>query len=311
MRVAFAGTPNFAAKILSCLLDSGHEVGIVVSQPNTGRGRGRKVAPTPVAELAASKGLRLLQPNLIGQVSDEIAGQDILVVAAYGQILRADTLYAAAHDAWNVHASLLPAYRGAAPIERALMNGETETGVSIMRMGEGLDTGPVALQRSCAVPEDMNAGELTEKLANLGAETLVEVLDSIEDGTVNLAKQDERKATYASKLNPQDRLISWNHSAKEVHDQVRALAPHVGARTFHPEFEGPIKILRTRTVDGEGGATGNGNEPGTLIEADDRILVSCGEGVLQVETLQAAGKKPLSSQDFLRGRKLAGSFHNS
>ena len=307
MRVAFAGTPGFAARILRRLLGSEHEVGTVISQPDTGRGRGRKVVPTPVAELAASEGLMLLQPDRIGQVADEISRYDALAVAAYGQILRADTLYAATHDAWNVHASLLPAYRGAAPIERALMNGETETGVSIMCMEEGLDTGPVALQRSCAVPEDMNSGQLTENLARIGADALVEVLDSIEDGSVSLAEQDERKATYAPKLTSQDRMISWGRPAKEIHDQIRALAPGVGARTFHPQFDGPVKILRSKVVDrGETGA-----EPGQLDPSAGRILVKCGVGTLRVEMLQAPGKKLLSAEDFLRGRNLTDSFHDS
>ena len=306
MKVAFAGTPDFAADVLRRLLGSEHEVGVVISQPDAGRGRGRKVVPTPVADLAASEGLTLLQPERIGEVAGEISRHDALVVAAYGQILRADTLYAATHDAWNVHASLLPAYRGAAPIERSLMNGETETGVSIMRMEEGLDTGPVALQRSCAVPEDMNSGGLTETLARIGADALVEVLGSIEAGSLSLAEQDEQKATYAPKLTPQDRVISWSLPAKEIHDRIRALAPGVGARTFHPQFSGPVKILRSKIVDGEEAGT----EPGELVPSADRLLVKCGRGSIEVEMLQAPGKKPLPAKDFLQGRTLTGSFRD-
>src|SRR3712207_3159892 len=159
MKVAFAGTPDFAATILRGLVTSDHEVGLVISQPNPRRGRGRKESPTPVALLARSLGLPLRQPARISEVAAEISGHDALVVAAYGQILRPDTLYAARMGAWNVHASILPRYRGAAPIERAIMNGERETGVTIMRMDEGLDTGPLALRRPVAIPPDMT-GEI-------------------------------------------------------------------------------------------------------------------------------------------------------
>src|ERR671926_1713617 len=177
MKLAFAGTSDFASTILRGLIASDHEVELVISQPDRRRGRGRKLLKPPVAELALATGLPLLQPDRIGQVAKEIAAQDALVVAAYGQILRANILYAAPLGAWNVHASLLPAYRGAAPIERAMMAGETETGVSIIRMDEGLDTGPMALQRPVAIPPEMNAGELTDLLAHTGANAAVETLD--------------------------------------------------------------------------------------------------------------------------------------
>lgn len=308
MRVAFAGTPFFAEIILEGLLGSRHEVGLVISQPDAARGRGRKTKPPPVAELALREGLSVVQPDRIGGVADEIVSFDALVVAAYGQILRADTLYAAKHDAWNVHASLLPAYRGAAPIERALMNGETKTGISIMRMNEGLDTGPVALRRDQEISEDMDAGELTTALAQIGARAIVEVLNFIENGAVELMEQDESKASYAEKIGPKDREIDWGRSAKEIHDQVRALSPAIGAQASHPDFKGPIKILRTRVAAEHGAATQENHEPGTILRAEERILVSCGEGVLQVDRLQAPGKTPLAAGDFLRGRGLAGSF---
>src|SRR5919202_400416 len=161
MKLAFAGTPDFAATILRGLIASDHEVRLVISQPDRPRGRGRKLLKPPVAQLALATGLPLLQPDRIGEVAKEIAAQDALVVAAYGQILRPDTLYAAPLGAWNVHASLLPAYRGAAPIERAIMAGERETGVSIMRIDEGLDTGPVALQYHAPIPSEVTGGGLT------------------------------------------------------------------------------------------------------------------------------------------------------
>jgi methionyl-tRNA formyltransferase len=159
LKIAFAGTPHFAATVLLGLISSPHEVGLVISQPDSRRGRGRISTPTPVAELARSHDLLLRQPASISEISDELSQYDALVVAAYGQILRPDTLYAASEGAYNIHASLLPKYRGAAPVERAIMSGETETGVTIIRMDEGLDTGPLALQRAVAIPPDMNAGE--------------------------------------------------------------------------------------------------------------------------------------------------------
>ena len=190
MKLAFAGTPGFAATILRGLLDSDHEVGLVISQPDRPRGRGRKLARSPVAELATDAGLLLQQPDRIGEVADEISTQDALVVAAYGQILRADTLYAAPLGAWNVHASLLPRYRGAAPIERAIMAGEAETGVSFMRMDEGLDTGPFALQLRTTIPPEMTGGELTSKLAQLGTQAVVEGMSKLAKNSLALIEQD-------------------------------------------------------------------------------------------------------------------------
>src|ERR671933_478154 len=181
MKLAFAGTSDFAATILRGLIASDHEVELVISQPDRRRGRGRKLLKPPVAELALATGLPLLQPDRIGQVATEIAAQDALVVAAYGQILRANILYAAPLGAWNVHASLLPAYRGAAPIERAMMAGETETGVSIIRMDEGLDTGPIALQYRTPIPPEMTGSELTQTLASLGSKAVIEVMSALED----------------------------------------------------------------------------------------------------------------------------------
>lgn len=304
MRIAFAGTPDFAATILGCLLDSEHEVGLVISQPNSRRGRGRKSAPTPVAKLAEAQDLPLRQPDRIGGIVDEISRCDVLVVAAYGQILRAETLYAAQNHAYNVHASLLPAYRGAAPIERALMAGEEKTGVSIMKMDEGLDTGPVLLCKTTPVPVDMNAGELTATLANSGGEAILEALKQVESGIAEFLEQDDAKVTYAAKISPGDRTIHWDRPAVEVRDRVRALSPHIGARAIHPDFEGPIKILRSQVAQWDG----NPLEVGEIEVAGGEIFVGCRAGVLMVEELQAPGGKPLKSEEFLRGNSFGGTF---
>jgi methionyl-tRNA formyltransferase len=304
LKVAFAGSPDFAATILRGLVSSDHEVGLVVSQPNPRKGRGRKTTPTPVAGLARNLGLPLRQPARISEVAGEISGLDALVVAAYGQILRSDTLYAAREGAWNVHASLLPKYRGAAPIERAIMNGEHKTGVTIMRMDEGLDTGPIALQRAVEIPPDMTGGELARLLARLGAEAIVKVLSSVAAGTVALAEQDSLDATYAPKLSGEDLVIGWDRRAEEVRDLVRALAPHVGARTFHPGLEGPVKIWRARVFEEGDLSLGTGH----IRVENARVLVGCGAGVLEVLELQMSGAKRLSAQDFLRGHALSGAF---
>jgi methionyl-tRNA formyltransferase len=184
LKVAFAGTPDFAATVLRALVASDHEVGLVISQPDARRGRGRKTRPMPVAKLALDYELPLRQPARISEVSEEISDQDALVVAAFGQILRSDALYAAKEGAWNVHASLLPKYRGAAPVEWAIINGERQTGVTIIRMNEGVDTGPIASQRLAEIPPDMTGGELADLLARLGAEAMIEVLGRIETGRI-------------------------------------------------------------------------------------------------------------------------------
>lgn len=304
MRLAFAGTPWFAARILSALLDSKHEVGLVISQPDSRQGRGRKTSLTPVAKLAEANELPLSQPARIGEISGEISHYDALVVAAYGQILRADTLNAAPHGAYNVHASLLPAYRGAAPIERALMAGEKKTGVSIMRMDEGLDTGPMVLRREIPVSPDTNAGELTDNLALVGGEAMIVALNQIEDGIAELQEQDASRATYAAKISAEDREIHWDRPAEEIKDLIRALSPYIGARAIHPNFDGPIKVLRSRIIQ----EYERPLDIGEISSDQGRIVVGCGTGLLELEELQAPGKKPLRARDFLRGNPFGGTF---
>jgi methionyl-tRNA formyltransferase len=304
LKIAFAGTPDFAATILRALISSPHEVGLVISQPDPRRGRGRKTAPTPVADLARQNNLPLEQPARISELGDELSAFDALVVAAYGQILRPDTLYATSHGAFNVHASLLPKYRGAAPIERAIMNGETETGVTVMKMDEGLDTGPVALQIPADLPPEMNAGELTELLASTGAKAIVEALNLLDSSTLTFIEQDSLHATYASKLTDEERVIRWGRGAGEVHDLVRALAPRVGARTSHPDVDGPVKIWRSRVLEGAASPA----EIGYIRAENGRMVVSCGSGALEVLELQLPGGRRLQTREFLLGHTLEGAF---
>ena len=304
MKVAFAGTPPFAATILRGLLASHHEVGLVISQPDRRRGRGRKTTATPVSALARSESLPLVQPTRIGEVAPQISANDALIVAAFGQILRPDTLYAARHGAWNVHASILPKYRGAAPIERAIMEGERETGVTIMRMDEGLDTGPIALQHPTDIPPDMTGGELTDLLARTGTNAIVEALTLLQEGSLTVSAQDSLNATYASKLADEDKAIRWEDGVRGVHDLIRALAPGIGARTFHTEIDGPVKIWRSR-IESE---AATGPPPGTISTLDGRISVQCGVGSLEVLELQAPGGRRMPTRDFLLGRRLGGAF---
>ena len=304
MRIAFAGTPNFAATVLQGLLSSAHEVGLVISQPDSRKGRGRKTIRTPVAGLADSHSLALRQPAHISEVSDELSSYDALVVAAYGQILRPDTLLATTQGAYNVHASLLPGYRGAAPVERAIMNGDTETGITIMRMDEGLDTGPIALQRPVGISPAMNAGDLGELLAAIGAEAVVESLDLLQADALTLIEQDNLHATYAPKILDEDRVIEWAAGVREVHDLIRALAPHIGARTFLPGVAGPVKIWRSAMTDDDDA----GVEIGRIQAENGRITVNCGDGPLEVLELQAPGGRRLATREFLLGNTLEGVF---
>jgi methionyl-tRNA formyltransferase len=304
LKIAFAGTPDFAATVLRGLISSSHKVELVISQPDPRKGRGRRTKRTPVAELAHSYDLLLRQPASISEISDELSDYDALVVAAYGQILRPETLYAASEGAWNVHASLLPKYRGAAPVERAIMAGETETGVTIIRMDEGLDTGPMALQHPVAIPPEMDAGELTDRLARTGAKAIVEGLDRLQTNTLILVDQDNRHATYASKISNEDRIIRWGREVSEVHDLIRALAPHIGARTFHPDVEGPVKIWRSRILD----RAAVSSEAGYIDSGSGRIAVHCGKGSLEVLELQVPGGRRLPARDFLLGNSLEGPF---
>ena len=304
MKVAFAGTPDFAATILRALISSPHDVGLVISQPDPRKGRGRKTVPTPVATLARSHDLLLKQPSRISGISDELAAYDALIVAAYGQILRPDTLHATRKGAYNVHASLLPKYRGAAPVERAIMNGETKTGVTIMRMDEGLDTGPMAFQRPVSISPVVNAGELAALLADTGAEAIVESLNLLERDSLTLVEQDSLFATYASKITAKDTILGWGLGAREVHDVIRALAPGIGARTTHPEVEGPIKIWRSRILESETVPL----EAGRIEAENGRMVVYCGSGSLEVLELQRPGGRRLPAREFLRGTPLGGAF---
>lgn len=306
MRFVFAGTPDFAAKVLTHLDGIGRRPCLVISQPDRPKGRGQKTCPPEVIEAAEKLGIPHLQvddinsPETIGCIAG--TGAAILVVAAFGQILRPAMLER--FLCLNVHGSLLPAYRGAAPIERALAAGESVTGVSIMRMAEGLDEGPWTLQSTLSIGLRDDAGSIARGLAVLGATGLDQVLTGLGDGNVTWTEQGEG-ATYAAKLSAVDTVLDVSKTAHSLHDQVRSLSPGLGARTASGGLS--LKIWRTwphgmpgleplptvaRHVDGK---------PGRLAVGEGRLFAGCAEGAVEFLLVQPAGKDKMATADFLRG----------
>jgi len=252
-----------------------------------------------VKGVALARGLVLAQPERLGVAeADEwrAARPEVVIVAAYGALLPPSFLSLAPHGALNIHASLLPRWRGAAPIQRALLAGDRETGVTIMQMDAGLDTGPVLSRRSLPIADQDDAGSLHDKLAALGADAIVQTLASIEAGKAHSLPQPAEGMTYARKIDRDDAMLDWSQPASALERAVRALRPSPGAATM---LQGErIKVWRARVVDGRG-------EPGSVLAADDALVVACGSGALAITELQRAGGKPLPAAEFLRGRALA------
>ena len=300
MRIAFAGTPDFAACALRALLGAGHEVNLVLTQPERPAGRGLRAAPGAVKRLALERGLALLEPATLkdaGALARLAAARpEALVVAAYGLILPPAVLEAAPHGALNIHASLLPRWRGAAPIQRALLAGDRETGVSIIKLDVGLDTGPLLAQRRLAIAPDEDARSLHERLAALGSEMIVATLDAVARGTARLVPQPQEGATYARKLEKSECEIDWSASAVQIERKVRALRPQPGAQSHWRGTR--LKLWRARPVAQSGAA-------GTVLAAGPQeLVIACGEGALAVSELQRAGGRRLAVPEFLRGARL-------
>jgi methionyl-tRNA formyltransferase len=302
VRFAYAGTPEFGASVLEELLRVGRMPELVVSQPARPAGRGRSERPSVVSEWARSAGLRVLETPDINEDSSVAAltasKARVLVVAAFGQMLRGPVLDG--FECVNVHASLLPAYRGAAPVARALMAGEGESGVSIMRMTEGLDEGPVAARAAVEVGRWTDRGSLERALALAGAQALAHVLDAIEGGFVEWEPQ-RGASSYAPKIEAADRALDLSLPAKRVHDHVRALCPAPGAALELGGLE--VKVLRTWPWSGP--APGDGaavdGHPGRTAVVGERLFVGCGEGRLELLTVQPSGKKVMTCSEFVRG----------
>ncbi|RPF49301.1 methionyl-tRNA formyltransferase [Thermodesulfitimonas autotrophica] len=302
MRLVFMGTPEFSVPSLEALLDSGHQVDLVVTQADKPKGRGKRPAAPPVKEVALAQGIPVLQPARLKDPDFlwrlQAAAPEAIVVVAYGKILPAAVLSLPPYGCINVHASLLPRYRGAAPIQRAIMNGERETGITTMLMDEGMDTGDILLQRRVAIGEEENFGSLCQRLARLGAQVLLETLERLQAGTLRRQPQDHAQATYAPPLTPEDELIVWDRPGEVIKNQVRALDPKPGAKTY---FGGEVlKIWRVKAVTGDFPGV-----PGEIIAVGpEGIKVQVADGAVVILELQAAGGRRLPVDAFLRGHSI-------
>lgn len=300
MRVVFMGTPEFAIPTFEGLIESEVRIVGVFTQPDRPKGRGRKLESSPVKQLAQEHNLPVFQPqklrdiDAVKQVRD--LKPELIVVIAYGQILPQEVLDIPRYGCINVHASLLPRHRGAAPINKAIIDGDPMTGVTTMQMDVGLDTGDMLVKKSLSIFPNENAGQLHDRLAYLGREAMEETLARLCAGTLSPQKQDDSRSSYAPMLKKEDGLIDWNSSATSIHNQVRGLYPWPGAFT-HLDGE-VLKLADTRIVNEKGA-------PGEILKTEDMgVVVACGEGALQVRKLQLPGKKMLCAADFLRGVKL-------
>ena len=294
LRLVFMGTPDFAVPTLLEIVGRGHDVAAVYTRAAKPAGRGMELQPSPIEHEARRFGLPVLTPKTLrtGDATQAFRahGAEAAVVVAYGLILPQPILAAVPLGCFNLHASLLPRWRGAAPINRAVMAGDAETGVMVMKMEEGLDTGPVAMAERMPIGPDMTAGELHDALARLGAGLMVQALAALERGSLKLTPQGGTGVTYAAKIAKGETRIDWSRPWPEVHDHCRGLSPFPGAWC---EIAGTrVKVLRT--TQGEGGGA-----PGAVL--DDQLTVACGMGAVRILELQRAGRQPMKAQDFLRG----------
>ena len=297
-RPVFLGTSDFAATVLRRLADSEHRPALVVTPPDSKRGRGRRIQPPPAAAAAAELELALLQAESVNapDALDRIAAADPqdVVVCAFGQLIKEPLL--STHPMLNVHPSLLPRWRGAAPIERALMAGDPESGVCVMRVTEGLDSGPVAICESTPIEPGEDFGSLSGRLAVLGGELIVRALDLDARGKLEFSEQADDGATYAEKIEPAERRLDPLRSAAELERIVRALTPHVGAYLQIDD----VQRLGVRVA----AAVTGGGEPGTLRAEGDVLRLACGEGALRLEVVQPPGGRPMAAADYVRGHEV-------
>lgn len=303
MVIVFFGTPDFAVPTFEALRVSGHSVAGVVTQPDRPRGRGQKTSDSPVKAHARAAGVPVLQPDRLKDVAfiESFAAlrPDLGVVAAYGKILTDQVLAIPTLGTVNVHASLLPKYRGAAPVHRAVMAGETETGVTIMRVVKALDAGPMLATASRPIGPDETSDIVERALADIGARLLIETLDRLAAGEVREQPQDDAAATYASRITREDGAIDWTRSAKAVHDQIRGLYPWPHAFSF---VDGRRIIFWASSVVA---TSANAAAPGTIVEAShERLYIATGSGTLSVAMLQVEGRRPLPTREFLAGHSL-------
>ncbi|AJE04534.1 methionyl-tRNA formyltransferase [Geobacter pickeringii] len=300
LRTIFMGTPDFACPTLLRLIERGEDVLAVVTQPDRPKGRGQKLVPPPVKALAQEHGIPVIQPLKVRapEVVEQIRAlrPDLIVVVAFGQILPQSLLDIPKHGCINIHASLLPRYRGAAPINWCLVNGETETGITTMQMDAGLDTGDMLVKRAIPIDPDEDAQALHDRLSCLGADTIDETLDRLAAGTLTREKQDDALSCYAPMLKKETGHIDWTKAAQEIKNLVRGLTPWPGAFTsLHGKT---LKICRASVVSASG-------KPGRVIKADrEGILVACGAESLLIQELQLEGRKRLPAFEFLAGYRI-------
>ena len=297
MRLAFMGSPRFALPTLEALIGAGHEIACVYTQPPRPAGRGRQERPTPVHDLARAHGFMVRTPKSLKRAEEQEAFAalrlDAAIVVAYGLILPKPVLDAPRLGCFNLHGSLLPRWRGAAPIQRAIMAGDRLTGVQVMRMEEGLDTGPVLASAETPIAFDYTTASLHDRLAALGAPLMVETLARLERGQAHESPQPDEGVTYAHKISPAEARIDWTRPAREIDCSIRGLSPTPGAWF---ELEGKrVKALHSRLGQGRG-------EPGEAL--DDALLIACGEGAVRLTIVQREGRSPMSAADFLRGQPL-------
>lgn len=297
LRIAFMGTPDFSVPVLAEILAAGHEVVAVYSQPPRKAGRGMAEKKSPVHAFAEENGIEVRTPLSLKSEEEQAAfaalDLDVAVVVAYGLLLPVPVLEAPRHGCLNLHASLLPRWRGAAPIQRAIMAGDKETGVMVMQMEKGLDTGPVLLAEHVPIGPEATAGSLHDELSRRGAGLMVRALAALSKGALTAKAQGEDGVTYAHKIEKAEARIDWSRSARDLDCHIRGLTPFPGAY-FEMERKGKrerVKVLRAKPVEGKGA-------PGTIIEG---LTVACGEGALRVLEVQRAGKAPVSAEEFLRG----------
>jgi methionyl-tRNA formyltransferase len=298
LRLVFMGTPDFAVPTLVELVGRGHDVAAVYTRAPKPAGRGMETQPTPIEREARRFGIPVLTPKTLRTAEAEAQfrahAADIAVVVAYGLILPKPVLAAPRLGCFNLHASALPRWRGAAPINRAVMAGDAETAVMVMRMEEGLDTGPIAMAERVAIEPDMTAGDLHDRLAPLGADLMARALAALEKDALVLTPQPSDGVTYAAKIDKAETRIDWRRPWKQVHDHARGLSPFPGAWC---EIGGArVKVRRTTKGDGTGA-------PGTVV--DDRLTIACSEGAIRILSLQPAGKRAMTADEYLRGSRVA------
>jgi methionyl-tRNA formyltransferase len=305
MRVAFLGNARWSVPSLEALAGSRHDAALVVTRvPRPGR-RGGRAVPTPVADAAVALKLSLREVETVrsGPGLDALreASPEVLVVVAYGEILPAAVLDIPTAAPVNVHFSLLPELRGAAPVQRAIMEGLDVTGVTTIRMDEGLDTGPILLQEEVAIQPKDDAGSLGDRLASVGGWLLVSTLDRLEEGTLPGRAQDGDRATWAPKITPEDRVIDWSEPAEAIHRRVRAMSPEPGAET---RFRGrTLKVFRTDPIESP---STDSAPPGAVAESGEGLLVGSGDGLVELVEIAPEGRRRMSGADFLRGFRPAG-----